>query len=206
MQFRNNLRRRILFHKKQADIKPFAESGFAEPCFTSTESCFAETYFAKSRFAVIWLIMLQLLDFKILFPYIIFFLTWTILSLISDFCFFLNVYNLWLSRRSDHENKNNRNKKFPLFGTCSLEQSTPSMAWLFSDFKRLLKTCLYWIDWLPSCTAGANVMFFINWRIQYKCLYNNNNNKKVCLELWTNCLSLYWFSHLNYEYFNFILC
>ena len=42
--------------------------------------------------------------------------------------------------RPDHENKNNRNKKFPLFGTCSLEQSTPSIAWLFSDLWKFQKT------------------------------------------------------------------
>ena len=48
----------------------------------------------------------------------------------------------WSSRRSNHENKNNRNKKFPLFGTCSLEQSTLTIAWLFSDLWKFQKD--YW--------------------------------------------------------------
>ena len=46
----------------------------------------------------------------------------------------------WSSRRSNHENKNNWNKKLPLFGTCSLEQSTLTIAWLFSDLWKFQKT------------------------------------------------------------------
>ena len=45
----------------------------------------------------------------------------------------------WSSRRLDHENKNNRHKKFPFFGTNSLEQSSPSTAWLFSDLWKFSK-------------------------------------------------------------------
>ena len=61
-------------------------------------------------------------------------------------CFFsrwtltLEVCCRWSSCRPDHENKNNRNKKFPLFGTYSLEQSSPSIVWLFSDFWKFQNT------------------------------------------------------------------
>ena len=48
----------------------------------------------------------------------------------------LEVCCRWSSRRPGHENKNNRNKKFPLFGTNSLEQNSPSIAWI-------LKICLF---------------------------------------------------------------
>ena len=70
--------------------------------------------------------------------------------LFSRWTLTLEVCCRWSSRRPDHENKNNRNKKFPLFGSCSLEQSFPSIAWLFSDFWKFQKTSenLLVLNWL----------------------------------------------------------